>query len=185
MALPRWHCWYIPACQCRRQMRHGLDPWVGKIPWRRVWQLQYSWLENPVDRRALWATVCRVAKCQMWLKRLSTLAHKMANICQISGFRDQVTSIYFSDVALLTWYLFFFLFLVISFVDLFLAVLGLCCCVGFSLLVTSRGYSLVWVLELLVVASLVAEHGLSCSVAREIFPDQESSPCPRHWQADS
>ena len=73
----------------------------------------------------------------------------------------------------------------ISFVDLFLAVLGLCCCAGFSLLVTSRGYSLVWVLELLVAASLVAEHGLSCSVAHEIFPDQESSPCPGHWQADS
>ena len=24
-----------PACQGRR---HGLDPWVGKIPWRRAWQ---------------------------------------------------------------------------------------------------------------------------------------------------
>ena len=110
MALPRWRCWHIPAYQCRRRKRHGLDPWVGKIPWKRAWQLQSSCLENPMDRRALWATVCRVAKCQMWLKRLSTLAHKMANICQISGFRDQVTSIYFSDGALLTWYLVFFVF---------------------------------------------------------------------------
>ena len=25
----------ISACQCRR---HGFDPWVGKIPWRRAWQ---------------------------------------------------------------------------------------------------------------------------------------------------
>ena len=24
-----------PACQCRR---HGFNPWVGKIPWRRKWQ---------------------------------------------------------------------------------------------------------------------------------------------------
>ena len=24
--------------QCRRQRRHGFDPWVGKIPWRRAWQ---------------------------------------------------------------------------------------------------------------------------------------------------
>ena len=24
------------TCQCRR---HGFDPWVGKIPWRRKWQL--------------------------------------------------------------------------------------------------------------------------------------------------
>ena len=27
-----------PACQCRRHKRHGFDPWVGKIPWRRKWQ---------------------------------------------------------------------------------------------------------------------------------------------------
>ena len=26
-----------PACQCRRCKRHGFDPWVRKIPWRRVW----------------------------------------------------------------------------------------------------------------------------------------------------
>ena len=25
-------------CQCRRCRRHGFDPWVGKIPWRRKWQ---------------------------------------------------------------------------------------------------------------------------------------------------
>jgi len=24
-----------PACQCRKPKRSGLDPWVGKIPWRR------------------------------------------------------------------------------------------------------------------------------------------------------
>ena len=27
-----------PACQCRRHKRHGFDPWVRKIPWRREWQ---------------------------------------------------------------------------------------------------------------------------------------------------
>ena len=27
-----------PTCQCRRQKRHGLDPWVRKIPWRNKWQ---------------------------------------------------------------------------------------------------------------------------------------------------
>ena len=26
-----------PACQCRRYRRHGFDPWVRKIPWRRKW----------------------------------------------------------------------------------------------------------------------------------------------------
>ena len=28
-------------------------------------------------------------------------------------------------------------------------------------------------------------HGLSCSAACEILPDQGSNPCPLHWQADS
>ena len=28
-------------------------------------------------------------------------------------------------------------------------------------------------------------HGLSCSAACGIFPDQGSNPCPLHWQADS
>ena len=27
-----------PARQCRRHKKCGLDPWVGKIPWRRKWQ---------------------------------------------------------------------------------------------------------------------------------------------------
>ena len=31
----------------------GFSPWVRKILWRREWQpLQYSWLENPMDRGA-------------------------------------------------------------------------------------------------------------------------------------
>jgi len=47
------------------------------------------------------------------------------------------------------------------FTYLFLAVLGLHCCTNFSLVAVSRGYSLVAVHGLLiVVASLVAEHGL-------------------------
>ena len=28
-------------------------------------------------------------------------------------------------------------------------------------------------------------HGLSCSAACGIFPDQGSNPCALHWQADS
>ena len=27
-----------PACQCRRCKRHGFNPWVGKIPWKRAQQ---------------------------------------------------------------------------------------------------------------------------------------------------
>ena len=33
--------------------------------------------------------------------------------------------------------------------------------------------------------SVVVAHGLRCSAACGIFPDQGSNPCPLHWQADS
>ena len=95
---------------------------------------------------------------------------------------------------------------------LFLAVLGLHCCVGFSLVVTSRGYSLVVVHRLLIVepacwgawASVVAAYelssccsgfwstgsvvvacGLSCSAACGFFLDQGSNLCLPHWQVAS
>ena len=88
---------------------------------------------------------------------------------------------------------------------LFMAVLDLCCCAGFSLVAVH--------LLLLAVAPPVAEHRLqgtqtsvavacglsscastgsvavahrpSCSVTRGIFPDQGSNQCLLHWQADS
>ena len=61
-----------PACQCRRCKRLTFSPWFGKIPWRRKCNpLQYSCLENPMDRGAWRATVHRVPKSQT---RLSNLA---------------------------------------------------------------------------------------------------------------
>ena len=27
-----------PTCQCRRLKRYWVDPWIGKIPWRRAWK---------------------------------------------------------------------------------------------------------------------------------------------------
>ena len=61
-----------PACQWRRLKRHGLGPWVRKIPWRREHgnPLQYSCLENPIDRGAWQATVHGVAKSQTQLQQL-------------------------------------------------------------------------------------------------------------------
>ena len=51
------------TCQCRRLKRCRFDPWVRKIPRRRAWQpLQYSCLENPMDRGAWQATVHKVTK---------------------------------------------------------------------------------------------------------------------------
>ena len=38
LGLPRRHSGEESTCQCRTYKRHGFDPWVGKIPWRRKWQ---------------------------------------------------------------------------------------------------------------------------------------------------
>ena len=54
------------ACQFRRHKRHGFDPWVGKIPWRRAWQpLQHPRMRNLMDRGASWASVYGAAKLDM------------------------------------------------------------------------------------------------------------------------
>ena len=71
--LPRWLNSKEFACQFRRHKRLGVDPWVGNIPCR--WNgnpLQYSCLENPMDRGTWWAAVHGVAKSWTWL---STNAH--------------------------------------------------------------------------------------------------------------
>ena len=34
-AIHKWHSDRKSACQCRR---HGFDPWVGKISWRKKWK---------------------------------------------------------------------------------------------------------------------------------------------------
>ena len=73
----------------------------------------------------------------------------------------------------------------ILFLYLFWAVLGLHCCMGFSLVSESGGYfwlpcvgfSLWWL--------LVVEHGLSSSTTCEIFRDQGLNSCSLHWQAGS
>ena len=44
-------------------MRPGVDPWVGKIPWRRTWQATPLFLPGESHGRGAWqATVHGVAK---------------------------------------------------------------------------------------------------------------------------
>ena len=80
-------------------------------------------------------------------------------------------------------YLFFFFFIFFVF--------GLCCAFlaahGLSLIATSGGYTLWWVVHRLLIAvvSLVVVHRLSCPAACGIFLDQETNPCPQHRQVDS
>ena len=84
-----------------------------------------------------------------------------------------------------------FLMCLLNFIELFLAVLDLRCCAGFSLVVESKGYSLIGVavasLAVLLwsTGSIVVVHRLSCSTTCGIFLDQGQNPCLRHWQVDS
>ena len=94
-----------------------------------------------------------------------------------------------------------FLFFFNNFIYLFLVVLDLCCCTGFSVVVESRGYFLAAVGGLLIMVapllqstgarvhmdsaaavlglqstgSIVVTRGLSCSMAHGIFLDQGSN----------
>ena len=75
--------------------------------------------------------------------------------------------------------------------------LGLHWCAGFSLAVGHGGcslasvwnFSLRWLLLLEAQApgtwAAVAVHGLSCSIAHGVFPDQGLNPCLLHWQVGS
>ena len=85
-----------------------------------------------------------------------------------------------------------------------MAALDLCCCTRAFSSCGGRGYSSMrcaglplWWLLLLQSAgsrhkgfssscgSVAVTHGLRCSTACGLFPDQGSNPCPLHWQADS
>ena len=53
--------------------RHGFDPWVRKSSGGGHGNpLQYSHLENPMDRGTCWVTVHRVTKSWIWLNQFST-----------------------------------------------------------------------------------------------------------------
>ena len=92
------------ACQWRTHKRHGFDPWVWKIPRGGNGNpLQYSCLENPMDRGAWWATVHRGTKSQTKLKWLSMHTHSFIMFF-ISG-RLVVTS-HLSFQILVIWFFF-------------------------------------------------------------------------------
>ena len=62
-----------PTCQHKRHNRRRFGPRSGRPPGGgHSNPLQYSWLENPVDRGALRATIRGVTQSQTQLKRLST-----------------------------------------------------------------------------------------------------------------
>ena len=71
---PPAFCYFIIPSQFRRL---GFDPWVGKIPWRKEWQLTpVSCLENSTDRGAWWVTVQGSQRVrQDWVTNTRTHTH--------------------------------------------------------------------------------------------------------------
>ena len=67
------------SANARDIRRHGFDPWVQKIPWRRAWQPTPIFLpQDPLDRGAWRATVHGVAKSRTGPKLLSMHAHHIS-----------------------------------------------------------------------------------------------------------
>ena len=74
----QWERIEQPSRRCR------FDPRVGKIPWRRKWQLTPFCLENPLNRGAWWATVCGVTKESVMTEQLNNSKTLYDNlICQL------------------------------------------------------------------------------------------------------
>ena len=67
--LPTWCSGKESSCQGRKHKRHRFNPWVGKIPWSRKWQLAPVALSDkfPGQRSLAGYTVHGVAKNQTQL----------------------------------------------------------------------------------------------------------------------
>ena len=67
-----------PTSQCQRHKRCKFNPWIERSPGGRHGNLlQYSCMENPMDRGAWRVTVHGVAKSQTPLMQIITHTHRM------------------------------------------------------------------------------------------------------------
>jgi len=62
------------TCQCRRHKRHGFNPRVGKIPWRRKWQPTPVFLPRESHERGAWRATVHVVT--------NSLGHDWSNLAQ-------------------------------------------------------------------------------------------------------
>ena len=66
---------------CNECRRPQLDPWIGKIPWRRAWHpFQYSCLENPHSQRSLAGYIPWDHKESDRIVPLSIPQHKLSSV---------------------------------------------------------------------------------------------------------
>ena len=184
--LPRWTNGKESACQCKR---HRFNPWVRKIPWRRAWQPTPIFLPGePHGHRSLAGFSPRGPR--VWPNWATTTSSEKA-CTNMSTSKPRIFSITVNNrklfykvyrpasslqALIISWCHLTFKILPIQHVckDISLNPFKhMCICLfigcvgsslllaGFSLVVASRGYSLVTAYRLLLaVASLVAEHRL-------------------------
>ena len=62
-----------PPTKCRRHKRRRFNPWIGKIPWKRKWQV--SLMKSSKDRGAWWATINRGWKESDMTEHMHTHVH--------------------------------------------------------------------------------------------------------------
>ena len=79
------------TCQCRRHKKCQFDPWVGMIPWRRVWEPIPVFLPGESHGQRSLAGYCPWdCKKSTRLKRLRTNAHmhllKFSEIVNYTGY---------------------------------------------------------------------------------------------------
>ena len=92
LLVPKWFSAKEPLCQGRRHKSCGFDPWVRKIPGRGNGNpLQYSCLENPMDRGTWWATVHGFAKSQTWLSNWALPQSHLTHHWLISSYQHEAT----------------------------------------------------------------------------------------------
>ena len=152
MVLPRWLSGNVSALRCRT---NGFNPWVGKIPWRRAWQLTPAFLSGESHGQRSLAGLQSMG-WQSIDHNLATIQHR-ETLGRISECTHQkpvgASQIDFGRGRVLCW--------------VFIATHGL------SPAAATGGYS------------LVAGHSFSCSTVCEIFPDRGWTRCPLNWEADS
>ena len=105
------------ACQCRSHRRHRLDPWVGRITWRRKWQPNPVLLPGKAHGQGAWrATVHGVKRVGHDLQLKQQQQHSLnrgedagvwctdlrndvpPDSCQQISSKDELFSAYFSNL---------------------------------------------------------------------------------------
>ena len=159
------------ACNAGDTVDAGPDPGLARSPGGGDGNsLQYSYLENPMDWGAWWATVHGVAKSWTCLKWLSTHSRALGG------------GEYIPQKCWILYYLLIYL----GLHSVFVATLGL------SLAAESEDYSLAVLSRLLTAvaspgagASAAVPRGLNYPESCGIFLDQGLNSCPLHWQEAS